>query len=345
MSTPDVLVSVIIPVFNGEEHLAECLASVSRQSYQRLEIIVVNDGSTDGTEQMLRSIEQKEPRITSIHCRNGGVSSARNAGLEAASGEWVMFVDADDMMSDRLLIETVVLAGEADVEMIWFESSSDESLVGDAEALAAVPGPAPSPRAEHIAARAHDFTLDCATLASMVVDERLNALWDKAYRRDAIVARECRFREGTRMGEDLLFNLAFARVHAAVRSIPITGYFYRRNNPESATNRYLPGKYVDLMAVSEHLHGWAQEVGAGELTGAADYIRAKNVISCIRDLHHGDCGLSRRDRLAAARYYRSQVPAVHAHGIGARRRLLGELYNLLGFRSLFHLTRLLARLR
>lgn len=351
MSAPTALVSVIIPVFNGEKHLRECLDSVSRQSYRHLEIIVVDDGSTDGTARILRDRGQRDPRIISVHCRNAGVSSARNVGLDVAHGEWIMFVDADDMMSSRLVVEAVVLAGDEEVDLLCFESSSREPASADDEDIAAAVSPTgaresmSSSRAERIVACAHDFTFDRTTLATMITDESLNALWDKAYRHETILQRRCRFQEGTRMGEDLLFNLSYVGVDTTVRSIPILGYFYRRDDPGSATTRYLPGKFSDLMAVSDHLSGWAREVGAAELQGAADYVRAKNVVSCIRDLHHRDCPLSRKDRLAAARAYKSQVPTIRAHGIGAGRRMLCEFYNMLGPRSVYHLTRLLTLLR
>ncbi len=340
MSVPEPLVSVIIPVFNGEKHLVECLESVRRQSYRKLEIIAVNDGSTDATESILRQFERQDSRITVTHQANAGVSSARNVGLDTATGQWVMFVDADDTMCDRLLVETIVLAAEGDVDLIGFETSSDELPSidgGDPHAVAETPA--------SIVARARDYSLDGATLAEMIASETLNALWDKAYRRDAIVGRHCRFRVGTRIGEDLMFNLSYVRVGTRVRSVPIVGYFYRRSNDESATSRYLAGKYEDLMDVCNYLHGWAGQFEVDQVRGAADYIRAKNVVSCIRDLHRDDCDLSHRERLATAQHYKSLVPAVRVEGVGARRRLLGEFYNLLGSRSVFQLTRLLAHAR
>lgn len=350
MSGPEPLVSVIVPVFNGENHLAECLASVRRQSYQQLEIIVVNDGSTDATQRILHEAEQQDGRVVALHQANAGVSAARNAGLDAATGEWVIFVDADDMLREPILVETIVLAGQGDhahgtdtagrVDLVCFESSSDELPHPRGETTgAATQTPA------GVVARARDDSFDAATLAEMIASETLNALWDKAYRRDVITWRQCRFPEGTHMGEDLVFNLMYVRVDTRVRSIPLVGYFYRRSNTESATRRYLPGKYEDLMTVCDYVHGWARQFNLDEVRAASDYIRAKNVVSCIRDLHHKDCELSPRQRLATARRYKSLVPTVRVGGIGAKRRALGECYNVLGVRPVFHLTRLLGHLR
>jgi glycosyltransferase involved in cell wall biosynthesis len=87
-------VSVIVPVFNGERHLAGALESIFNQSYTDIEIVAVNDGSTDGTAELLRSYDD---RITVIHQENRGVSCARNAGVDGATGEFIAFLDQDDV--------------------------------------------------------------------------------------------------------------------------------------------------------------------------------------------------------------------------------------------------------
>ncbi len=93
------LVSVIVPVYNGEKYLADCLDSLINQLYKNVEIIIVNDGSTDGTKDILDFYVQKDNRIKVIHKENGGVSTARNTALEIAQGEYVHFCDADDWIS------------------------------------------------------------------------------------------------------------------------------------------------------------------------------------------------------------------------------------------------------
>lgn len=90
------LISVIVPVYNAEEHLRECLESIIQQTYENLEIIVVNDGSSDQSEKIITEIQQTDLRIRLISQENAGVSAARNAGLKAAHGAYIGFVDADD---------------------------------------------------------------------------------------------------------------------------------------------------------------------------------------------------------------------------------------------------------
>lgn len=92
------LVSVIVPIYKVEQYLDECVESIVNQTYKNLEIILVDDGSPDGCPQMCDEWLRKDGRIKVIHKKNGGLSSARNAGLDAATGEFVSFVDSDDFI-------------------------------------------------------------------------------------------------------------------------------------------------------------------------------------------------------------------------------------------------------
>lgn len=98
-----ITVSVIIPVYQGKNYLRRCMESVLAQSYTEYEIILVDDGSTDGSAEICDEYAEKQQKITVIHKENGGLSSARNAGLEIASGEYVMFIDADDVIHHKML--------------------------------------------------------------------------------------------------------------------------------------------------------------------------------------------------------------------------------------------------
>ena len=90
------LISVIIPIYNVEAYLDECIASVIAQTYSNLEIILVDDGSPDNCPQMCDEWAAKDSRIRVIHKENGGLSDARNAGIDIATGEYIAFVDSDD---------------------------------------------------------------------------------------------------------------------------------------------------------------------------------------------------------------------------------------------------------
>lgn len=96
------LVTVIVPVYNTAPYLKECLASICNQTYRKLEIIAVDDGSTDGSSELLDGIAGKDSRIRIVYKENGGVSSARNKGLELARGEYISFVDSDDTLEPNM---------------------------------------------------------------------------------------------------------------------------------------------------------------------------------------------------------------------------------------------------
>ena len=92
------LISVIIPVYNGEKFLRDCLDSVTGQTYKDLQIILIDDGSKDQSGAICDEYAMKDPRIEVIHCENGGQAEARNRGLKLAKGEWIGFVDDDDVI-------------------------------------------------------------------------------------------------------------------------------------------------------------------------------------------------------------------------------------------------------
>lgn len=95
-------ISVIVPVYNGEKYLERCLESIRKQTYQELQILVIDDGSTDQTLFISREYEKKDSRIRVIHQENQGVSAARNRGIQEAQGEYLLFVDADDFIAENM---------------------------------------------------------------------------------------------------------------------------------------------------------------------------------------------------------------------------------------------------
>ena len=97
------VISVIIPVYNAEKYISYCVDSVLKQSYKELELILVDDGSTDSSPELCDNYAERDNRVHVVHKRNGGVSQARNVGIEHATGEYIMFVDNDDILSHNAL--------------------------------------------------------------------------------------------------------------------------------------------------------------------------------------------------------------------------------------------------
>jgi glycosyltransferase involved in cell wall biosynthesis len=103
-------ISIIIPVYNAENYLEECLLSISQQTFGDFEILAINDGSTDRSLEILKKYQEKEPRLQVISQENKGVSAARNLGLENAQGEYITFVDADDWLHPETLEQYIEIA-------------------------------------------------------------------------------------------------------------------------------------------------------------------------------------------------------------------------------------------
>ena len=117
-------ISVIIPVFNTEDYLEDALGSICNQTVRDLQIIVVDDGSTDSSPQILRQIADKDSRIEIITQRNQGQGAARNRGLEKARGEYVYFMDSDDLLEPTCLEDCMRLCSTAGLDYVTFDASS-----------------------------------------------------------------------------------------------------------------------------------------------------------------------------------------------------------------------------
>lgn len=105
------MVSIIVPIYNIESYISVCVDSLLKQTYSDIEIILVDDGSTDDSSKLCDEYSQKDSRIRVIHKQNGGLSSARNAGLDVVAGEWILFVDGDDYL-DKSAVERLMVIAE-----------------------------------------------------------------------------------------------------------------------------------------------------------------------------------------------------------------------------------------
>ncbi|MEH7136024.1 glycosyltransferase, partial [Priestia megaterium] len=125
------LISIIVPVYNAEKFLPKSLESLQNQTYTELEIILVNDGSNDGSAAICEHYASKDKRFVVIHKENGGVSSARNAGLKRVTGKYVGFVDPDDWIEPNMFKRLYQLAQEynADISMCGYMKQKADGTV------------------------------------------------------------------------------------------------------------------------------------------------------------------------------------------------------------------------
>lgn len=112
-------VSIILPIYNVEKYLEKCVNSVINQTYQNIEVILVDDGSKDSSGRICDELVESDNRIKVIHKKNGGLASARNAGYEVATGEYIMYIDSDDVIKNDIA-EKCVSAMEKNNQMLLY---------------------------------------------------------------------------------------------------------------------------------------------------------------------------------------------------------------------------------
>ncbi|MBQ6505157.1 MAG: glycosyltransferase family 2 protein [Flexilinea sp.] len=118
------LISMIVPIYNVERYLKRCLESILNQTYRQIEIILIDDGSTDSCGRICDNYREKDDRITIFHTENRGLSAARNLGIDHAHGEWIMFIDPDDWVEPDFCRIPLLAAREYDADLVTFQSRS-----------------------------------------------------------------------------------------------------------------------------------------------------------------------------------------------------------------------------
>jgi glycosyltransferase involved in cell wall biosynthesis len=216
--------SVIIPVYNVEQYLAECLDSAVGQTLKDIEIICVNDGSTDGSRAVLERYAQADPRVIIVNKENGGPSSARNAGLDAASGKYISFLDSDDFQEPELLELCYAKAEQASLDIVFFDAQSFFENGDLHERFAVYDG-------LYIRKGTYDDTYDGLSLF-----DTLRAQGDyrespclSLYRRDFLKEANLRFAEGIIHEDDLFTFSSLLKAHR-IQHVPRVLYRRRIRN-------------------------------------------------------------------------------------------------------------------
>ena len=230
----DFLLSVIVPIYNTEDYLERCVNSILDQSYRSTELILVDDGSTDRSGALCDAFAQRDGRVVVIHKENGGLSEARNTGLELSHGAYIAFVDSDDFLTEGALRELADLAKETDADIVqgsFVRFHPSDSI--------------PEQPRERV-------------VRSISAEEYSSAgsgrvyIWGKLLRRS--IAMRYRF-PVRHSAEDLYFN-GLVISDPDTRRIVITNrttycYVY---NPSSVSSNFRPEWFVDAMRTDEDLY-------------------------------------------------------------------------------------------
>jgi glycosyltransferase involved in cell wall biosynthesis len=242
-------VSIIVPIYNVEDYLTRSLDSLQRQTLTDIQIILVNDGSTDGSLELCYKLQKSDKRVVIVDKPNGGVSSARNAGLEVAEGEYVGFVDPDDWVEPHMYerLYSTITAVKADVCICNYVLENRRYSI-----------PVMLPVQTDLLDSEKDIIeeLICNMLAGPTLNTGttpiMGSVWRLLIRRELIETNKLQFAEGISLMEDLIFCVQALLVSSTV-SIDRGCYYHYVQREKSAVHAYREGavdfKVYDILAL------------------------------------------------------------------------------------------------
>lgn len=220
-------ISVIVPVYNTEKYLRRCIDSILAQTFTDFELILVDDGSTDNSGKICDEYAQADKRVRVFHNENGGVSSARNFGLDVAQGKYIMFSDSDDYVEPNwceLLHDKIVCNQNCFIVANFYDVNSQNN------------------RSPHI----YKFDLEQLDYYNINKIGLCGSLWNKIYKKDTIAKNKISFKKDAYMGEDVGFNVEYFKQCEKIIYIhqPLYNYVNRSN---SAVHQYRTNYFEELL--------------------------------------------------------------------------------------------------
>ena len=250
MSNPKV--SVVVPVYNVERFLAQCLDSVLAQTFEDFELICVNDGSTDSSPEILDGYASKDCRIRVINQENGGLSAARNTGMSHASGEYIAFLDSDDYLTPDMLAKTVDKADETEADIVifdywlYFDSTGELGTYRDQDIYARLDGKV--------------FSLEDEPEMAQFI-----GVWDRLFRRSFLERHGFRYPVG-RIYEDVAFCVESELAAKRIALLADHLYYYRRDVAGSITGNEAGNRKhkEDFLYVQKYAQNYFLKAHSGE---------------------------------------------------------------------------------
>ena len=214
MKEVSTMVSVIVPIYNAGKTIRKCIESILNQTYANLEVILIDDGSTDESETIIKEFTKSDSRVLYCKKTNGGVSSARNLGISMAGGEYIAFIDADDQVH-RQMLEMLVFAMETyNGDLVMCQYTTNEYIVHKE-----------IQNCEIIKLDEEDY------FHEVFIPTYFTAafVWNRLYKMDLIRSKGIRFDESIRVCEDTLFNYIYAKNCRNIIALKAPFYYYNIN--------------------------------------------------------------------------------------------------------------------
>ncbi len=212
--------SVVIPIYNAEKFIEKCVESIIKQTYIDWELLLINDGSTDKSLDICQRYAEQDLRIVCINKQNGGVSSARNVGIEVAKGKFITFVDADDWLEADHFTHIMCVSEDMDLVVNGHKEINTNSVV------------------EKRITGKNFYTLDelKADYDRLYPLSLINFPWSKRFKCELI--KNQRFDEKVKLGEDYLFNMQYLSKCSSIAFLLSCDYCYNKTNNSSATKKF-----------------------------------------------------------------------------------------------------------
>lgn len=223
------LISIIVPIYNSEKYLGDCIDSILKQTYENIQLCLVNDGSVDASLSICRDFEKKDVRIIVIDQKNSGVSVARNCGIKFATGDYITFIDSDDMIEKKFIQELVseLNCSGSDVAFSGYTLLFGEKKVNKSARIES---------GQYKFEDLQDKLIDDGTLSGML----FGSVWGALYKRQIILDYDVRFKDTIRLNEDGLFNLTYLKHANSISVLSSTGYLYRQYTKSKSSIRNIP---------------------------------------------------------------------------------------------------------
>lgn len=246
----NILVSVIICVYNGEAYIEKAISSVLAQTHSNFQLIIIDDGSTDGTASIVDRFASEDSRIVVVHQQNAGVAAARQNGIEQAKGEYLMFVDADDWIDETSIERMLCKATDNDADMVWSDAFFEIYNENSAQAK-------------------YKTTIkeECtdAWIRDLVLWKSFGALWIWLFKTSLFRKPNVSFPKNSIYAEDLPVIVSALLYCKRIAYLPEAHYHYRFANQASLTNQGTSHRRLDqgIVLAIKHMERAFNEVSNG----------------------------------------------------------------------------------
>ncbi|MDM5285513.1 glycosyltransferase family 2 protein [Peribacillus frigoritolerans] len=287
----DIKVSIIVPVYNCERYLPNCIESILKQSYTNIELVLVDDGSQDASRVVCEKYEISDSRIKAIYQQNSGASTARNVGMSLSTGKYLMFVDADDFIESRMVENLVEIAEKEDADIV-ISGITVDTFSDDKEELVSSKENICFPRTI-VGNKNIPFSI-----LDLIESEKINGPCAKLFKMDILKKENIKMPPHLSLQEDLYFNLKFLE-HVNILCVTNKSYYhYTKGLKESLTTSYFSNKYEMTNEVHDLLLEYytmrCQDVNTLK---RIKFIYIKNTIAAFMNFFHAKCELSKLEKM------------------------------------------------